>query len=211
MLLTPIDFASDWGVSDLVRLQMVADPADLPASELTFLATTGLPALIRYSPGVSEAVVTFCRLRRGVTKAIDEPIVGGPLSSEWDHYWVIGDEYFCNGSAWWCINAVTGTLERIDIELDHPILFVNTSIRHFASALVVALNCVSHGDTVEEWRSRLAHLEAKLVELDPQIVIHSRSFWRSYLDFIRDEQPRKCPIERGSLEQGNQALQNGPW
>jgi SUKH-4 immunity protein len=212
MVVTPEDFARAWGANALVRPPAASVPEAIPSDARAFLVRAGLPALIRCFGGSSECKITFCRLASGPSPVLAEQTVGPPLPREWSVYWVLGDEFFCNGAAWWCIHERTGQVERIDIELAEPIEFANNSVAHFASAVLAALVWSSRPDrSAAEWPSEVNRLTRQLAVLDPASMESGRNFWPVYLDYIREEGPQRRAVERGSLSEGERALQAGPW
>src|SRR5271166_533796 len=138
MLRSPEKFEHAWGADRVVRLPTLAPTAPVPKNDREFLLRAGLPGLIRYFPGSTEGVITFCRLASGMAPILHEKTVGPPLPCEWSVYWIVGDEFFCNGAAWWCVHGPTGRVDRIDIEIEPPIQFANSSVAHFASAVLAA-------------------------------------------------------------------------
>lgn len=212
MLLSPKEFASAWGADALVRLPSPLATAPIPSDARQFLVQAGLPALIRYFPGSTGGKITFCRLAAGLSPVLGEETVGPPLPPEWSVYWILGDEFFCNGSAWWCVHERTGRVERIDIELDRPIEFANSSVAHFASAVLAAsLWSDRRGRAAAEWPSDVDQFERELAALDAASMESDRNFWPVYLDFMRDEGPHPGAFEKGSRSEGERALEAGPW
>jgi hypothetical protein len=211
MLISPEEFARARGANNLVQMPPLTD-APVPNDSGEFLVRAGLPALIRYTPGATDAVITFCRLASGLAPLLGEKTVGPPLPSEWSDYWIIGDEFFCNGAAWWCVHGPTGRVDRIDIEIDPPVEFANSSVVHFASALHAALVWSAKGSRlVADRPAEVDRLKSELAELDPNCMQSNRNFWPVYLDFIRDEGPQLTPLKAGSRAEGERALEAGPW
>jgi hypothetical protein len=212
MLLTPDEFAIGWGAGDLVRWDDAAPAGAIPDEARRFLGRVGLPALIRYSEGPRVAKITFCRLGAGPTPVLSEPIVGGPLAAEWSRYRILGDEFFCNGAAWWCIDERSGSVERIDIELGEPIAFANSSVAHFASCALAAVRGSGRwSQRAAEWPSQVAELKRTLAEIDPAAMASDRNFWPHCLDFIDDDGGPPCVVVRGPHAEGLEALSRGPW
>jgi hypothetical protein len=212
MLLTPDEFARAWGADALVRPPAASVPGSIPSDGRAFLVNAGLPALIRCFGGSTESKITFCRLASGLSPLLAERTVGPPLPREWARYWVLGDEFFCNGGTWWCLQEGTGRVDRIDIELAEPVEFANTSAAHFASAVLAALvwsRRVSR--SAEGWPSEVNRFERELALIDPAGMESRRNFWPVYLDSVREEGPRLGAFEKGSRSEGEQALQAGPW
>jgi len=212
MLPSPEEFARAWGADSLVRLSSRLATAPVPKDCRDFLVHVGLPALIRYFPGSSDGVITFCRLDSGLAPVLEEKTVGPPLPSEWSVYWIMGDEFFCNGAAWWCVHGPTGRVDRIDIEIEPPIEFANSSVAHFASALLGArLWSARSSRSSRDWPSEVDRFKHELAELDPACLQSDRHFWPAYLDFIRSEGPHLGLFEKGSRAEGERALKAGPW
>jgi hypothetical protein len=210
--MTPEEFARAWGSDALVQPSAASVPSSILSGARDFLVWAGLPALIRYFGGLTECRITFCRLSSGLSPVLAEETVGPPLPREWSVYWVLGDEFFCNGEAWWCIHERTGQIDRIDIELAQPIEFVNSSVAHFASALLAALEWSSRiSRSAEEWPSEVDEFKRKLAVNDPASMESRRNFWPVYLNFIREEGPQLGAFEKGSRLEGERALQAGPW
>jgi hypothetical protein len=212
MPFSPEEFAKHWGAKYLVQMPPLAD-APIPNDAREFLVRAGLPTLLRYTPGATDAVITFCRLASGLAPLLGEKTVGPPLPFEWSDYWIIGDEFFCNGSAWWCVHGPTGRVDRIDIEIDPPVEFANSSVAHFASAVHAALLWSADGSRLTaNWPSEVDRLKSELAELDPACMKSGRScFWHLHLEFIRDEGPQLTPFKLSSRAEGERALQAGPW
>jgi SUKH-4 immunity protein len=212
MLLTAQEFARAWGSDQLIRLPSSLPTPPVPDEAREFLSDAGLPALIRVLSDSTASRITFCRLAQGVSPVLGEETVGPSLPLEWSAYWILGDDFFCNGSAWWCIDARTGSVNRIDIELPQPIEFVNSSVAHFASTLVAVSNwCEQCSQSPIEWNSRADQLNCELAVIDSRAMERNRSFWPALLDFIRHEGPQPNVLEKGTRLEGEQALQAGPW
>src|SRR5262249_39626942 len=111
MLLKPEAFARAWGADALVQLPTASVTAPIPRNARDFTGRAGLPALIRYFGGPTDGLITFCRLASGLSPVLGEQIVGPPLPPEWSVYWIMGDEFFCNGATWWCIHERTGQVD----------------------------------------------------------------------------------------------------
>jgi hypothetical protein len=212
MVLTPEEFAGAWGSDALVRPAAASVPGALPSDARAFLVRAGLPALIRYFGGSTPCNMTFCRLASGLSRVLAERTVGPSPPREWAVHWVLGDEFFCNGSAWWCIHERTGQVDRIDIELAQPIKFANSSVAHFASAVLGAMLWSNRpGRSAEKWPSEVDQFKRELAVLDPPSMECHRNFWPVYLSFIREEGPHRGFLEKGSRLQGERAVQAGPW
>jgi hypothetical protein len=205
MPLTAEQFARVWGADALVRLRSSHGAAPIPDDARAFLVQAGLPSLIRCRGGSFEAKITFCRLASGLSPILSMQTVGPPLPPEWSVYWILGDEFFSNGAAWWCIHQDSGHIDRIDIELEHPIRFANSSVAQFAAAALAAASWSERGG------SEADELDRELTALDSASMGSDRNFWPAYLDCIRDEGPRPGAFQRGSRSEGERALQAGPW
>jgi hypothetical protein len=212
MLLTPEDFARAWGSDALIQPTAASMPRSIPSDARNFLVRAGLPALIRYFGGSTDCKITFCRLASGLSPILAEKTVGPRLPPEWAVYWILGEEFFCNGSAWWCIHERMGQVYRIDIELAQPIEFANSSVAHFASAILAALLWSSRiSRSAEEWPPEVDRFKRELTAIDSASMESRRNFWPVYLDFIREEGPHLGAFEKGSRSEGERALQTGPW
>jgi hypothetical protein len=208
--MTAESFAMAWGADSLIRLPAKAASA-LPLADGDFLVRAGLPALVRYSFGAGGNI-TFCRLSTGLAPLLSEKFVGPALPREWATYSVLGDEFFCNGSALWCIHRPTGRVDRIDVEIEPPVEFANSSVMQFAGALFAATEWSATRNTASDWQSEVGKLQTVLAELDPPCMGTGRSFfWSSYLDFLADAGPEVQVFERGSKCEGEQALRIGSW
>ena len=165
MPLTPEDFARAWSAGAVQPLA-ASLPGPIPSDARVFLMRAGLPALIRYFGGSTECKITFCRLASGLSPVSSDR--RAPPPREWSVYWVLGDEFFCNGSAWWCIHACTGQIVRIDIELAQPIEFANSGAAHFATAVLAAVVWSSRPSrSPEEWPSEVDQFKRELGSIDP--------------------------------------------
>jgi hypothetical protein len=210
-LLTPADFRLAWGADGLVRLQRDRVVPGMSDDATHFLVGSGLPALTSYFEGDNEQKITFCRLGLGLSPILQERIVGGPLPADWSVYWVIGDEFFCNGSAWWCLHKA-GHVVRIDIELTEPIELANSSVADFATALWAAVTWSQVCDRSPAlWPSQVDRLRDELISLDAPGMRSEHSFWPRYLAFIRNEPPASSGWTKGSRSDGECAWKAGPW
>jgi hypothetical protein len=209
---SPAAFSRAWGADALVRLPSQKGPTPIPKNDRDFLVRAGLPAMIRYFPGSTDGVITFCRLASGLFPVLGEKTVGPPLPAEWSFNWIIGDEFFCNGAAWWCVHGPSGRVERIDIEINPPVEFANSSVAHFASAVFATLLWAQRRTpSADAWPSEVDRFKQELGVLDPPCMESARNFWPVYLNFIRSEGPHLGAFEKGSRSQGEQARQAGPW
>src|SRR4051812_33728863 len=180
-LISPEEFAHVWGADTLVRVPE-ATHATIPQAALRFLAKAGLPALIRLFSGSTESKITFGRLALGLSRVTAEQTIGPPLSPEWSAYWILGDEFFCNGSAWWCADEQTGAVCRIDIELQHPISFANSSVAHFGAALILASSWSNRWvPSSTRWIDDVECFAQELQALDPASMQDEVSFWPTYV------------------------------
>ncbi len=212
MLISPEEFERSWGSDKLVRLSAQFVAALVSERDREFLKRAGLPAMIRYFAGATDGLITFCRLASGLKPLLSQETVGPALPLEWSIYSIMGDEFFCNGTAWWCIHGALGHVERIDIEIEQPIEFVNSSVGHFASALLAASMWSGSGSPKkQDWPCDVDRLMAELAEIDPPSMQSRRNFWPMWLNFIRDEGPHLRVFERGSRDEGERALEVGPW
>jgi hypothetical protein len=216
-MLTPAEFSATWGKEALVRMPQSSIVGEIPSAASQFLVEAGLPAFLRFFDASNLAKVTFNRLQSGITPVLNEKTVGPPLPSDWSVYMTLGDEFFCNGAAWWCLHKDSGHVVRIDIEVDaRPIEFANTSVAHFASALMTALRW-SESCNHKEWMSALDRLQQALAAVDPPSMQSDRHFWPSILQFLRDEpeflqgEPQRLLFEKGTWSAGQKALEQGPW
>jgi hypothetical protein len=211
-LLGPEEFAHEWGPEALIRLPDKKSKVPMPADTRDFLVRAGLPALITYYGGVTESKVTFYRLDLGPSPLLEEETVDPRIPASWSAYVVVGDEFFCNGCASWCIHQDTGHVLRVDPELQEPVEFVNSSVAHFASAALTAVSWSQHCTrTAAEWVAEVDRLTQLLGLLDPESTRSTKQFWGSYLDFIRSEGPAKAACNKGTRHEAHQAWIAGPW
>jgi hypothetical protein len=111
------------------------------------------------------------------------------LPTEFAAYWIIGDEVFINGSAWFCITGGTGQLVRIDVEQDDPVEFVNSSVEHFATFLAVLQRWCADNDGSDSWGDGVHRIQKEMFALEPEIASASKSFWPRLLEAIEEEGP----------------------
>jgi hypothetical protein len=125
---------------------------------------------------------------------------------------VLGDEFFCNGGAWWCIHQEDGSIFRIDIELDDSIEFANTSVAHFTSVLLATVNWSSKCKrTQRNWRQEVDQLADEVGFIDKRAMKSPRHFWYRLLEYFRDEGPPPTSFEKGSRTEGERTQKAGPW
>ncbi|HEV3418502.1 MAG TPA: SUKH-4 family immunity protein [Pirellulales bacterium] len=208
-MFSPETFAAAWGSEALVRLSSENTTNSIPASAREFLSRAGLPALITYVEDEPLFKITFCRLEAGLTPVLMEKY-HGTLPGDWNCYWVLGDEYFSNGAAWWCIDQRDGRILRIDIELAEPIMLANASVAHFTSALLVAVSWSAQQDCNGLHRpDAVNQLERQLNELDPECMRSGGSFWRRYVARLVGQ--KDGGFAKGSMSAGHDALIDGTW
>ncbi len=206
------EFAVKWHSDALVRLPAEHASAAIPAEACAFLVRAGLPALVTCHEGHSEIKITFCRLASSLSTVLDEETVGPPLPSNWSVYWMLGDEFFCNGSAWWCIHQENGYIVRIDIELKEPIEFANTTVAHFCSALLAVITWSSERKRdMATWPRDVDRLAGEIQAIDPLAMTSDNNYWPRYLRFIREEEPCQGGFTKGSLASGRRSWKAGPW
>lgn len=193
--LTAQEFAAAYGARSLVRLAERGATGRVPEEAITFLRSVGLPARIVYHEFVSGAEVTFRQLGCGLWPLRAEGLRKPPPES-WSRLWVIGDEYFVQGAAWWCIAEGSGHVVRLDPDVGDDGDLVNTSVARLASALLAAIRwteTVSY--TAPNWSAQLDSLEQRIRSLDTEAMEDRRGFWRRWFQVVRSEVPR--PDEPG--------------
>jgi hypothetical protein len=204
------EFARLWGAESLVRLP--AGVALPPGAAGDFLTQAGLPALVSCFEDESESKITFCRLAAGLATLAGEPSVGPPTPIDRAAFYVLGDEFFCNGSAWWCLHREHGYVARIDIGLREPVALVNTGVAELASSLFAAVCWSEHCTRTEtDWVKEVDRLQQILKLIDAAAFGYTNNFWQAYLLYIAGENPARSGFVKRSLQEGQQALAAGPW
>ncbi len=125
---------------------------------------------------------------------------------------MLGDEFFCQVAFWWCIHERTGEVARIDINREPSVVFVNSSVAHFASALLAVWSwSIRRNQSTNLGRISVEQLEQELAELDQASMKARWNYWPIFTAFIRQEEPPVAGIEKGSRQEGEQALLTGVW
>jgi hypothetical protein len=192
----PDAFLQRWGRASLLQLPPTGHLArTLPASSREFLWKAGLPLGVETHEHVHGSGLTFRRLRNGGRQLIEEwPKIGPP--AEWSPFWIIGDEYFCQGSAWWVIHDRTGEISRVDPCRDPAIYLVNVDAAHFAQSLLAAVEWTEHCRYIaRDWSQQIASLRTALRQVDPPAAASPHSHWMHFTDVIECEPPH--PEEPG--------------
>src|SRR5687768_4829062 len=185
MLIEPEDWKREWGADNLVFATEHCHC--LPGTALSFLSSYGLPRRIIFEnplDGDWEA-----RIERDYAIAISSEISFEPLLSPLDRYnagikwgdfydqeldkaWseqiVIGEEEFSNGSASYCIHQLSETITRIDVELEEPETFVNSSLPQYGESLLLAVRWSKaiHQAGLGNWQTSLNELADALRAVD---------------------------------------------
>jgi hypothetical protein len=206
MPLTADELHHAWVFGDLVRLRP-GERAPIAGDVRAFLSEAGLPAVWRCNFG-SEGIVTFCRLAQGLASMAEESFVGPPLPLAYGDWYVLGDEYFMNGSALWCVHFWSGEVARIDVQLREPVEWAHSSVPGFAAALLATVRWAADRDP-GPWPPRLDALASDLDAADPGCA--SKGFWAHWLDWAREEEPEVGAFRGGTVAEGEAALLRGPW
>lgn len=199
--LQPKDFIQNWPNSELVRLtENLPVPDRLSQNAISFLQQAGLPARIVLEHPEMTHEISFEKLSEGLYPVTD---IFESFEEEFDDseplngFWVIGEESFDNGSAYFCIAESTNLVTRYDPEIDEQPVFVNSSIACFASCLLIATKW-SETPLLTDWETAIDFLKAEIEHCDPFALIESDNFWTYLIDAIQDAGPGKFPVKIGS-------------
>ncbi len=190
--LQPKDFIRNWPNSDLIRLPgSLPVPDRLSQDAISFLQQVGLPARIVLKNLGSLHDISFEKLSEGLYPVTD---IFGSFEEESDDseslngFWVIGEESFDNGSAFFCLPESTNLVTRFDPEIDEQPVFVNSSVACFASCLLIVTKW-SETPSSADWESAIDFLKAEIEHCDPFALIESENFWTYLIDAIQEAGP----------------------
>jgi hypothetical protein len=175
------------------------DEKRLPQTAREFLTTFGLPSVVIFELH-SSFEISFAPLKNELMP-YNSAIRWGDfyseeLDREWSHQFVLGEEEFCNGHASFCVHDNTGTVNRLDCELNNPICFVNSSVELFGKSLLFAqqwsVNTHDQGalPTAESFETLINGLK----RCDPRAFEDRRCFWRSMIEYVV-ENPDGAPLD----------------
>jgi hypothetical protein len=180
-----------WDAADLVRLPP-DDPSreSLPPETFEVLTRTGLPQRLIFSWEAREMELSFLPLASGIRLLRDEASYA-ELREEWSHYWIVGEEDFDVGGAWWCLDGRNGHVLRIDPELDDPVSLVNASVPRLSRCLLEALDWArSRAGGGISPPAETERLGEALRRCDPHAA--ETGFWAGFLLEVRATASR-CP------------------
>lgn len=131
----PVDaatFVSELGPAALVRATRSRLPV-LSDDAATFLTEIGLPRHVQLGPADLRSVLSFERLAAPLECARDaSDRLPGIRATDW----VIGEEVWRNGGAWWVLRATSDEILRIDLEATHSVARVAVSLAGLATVMV---------------------------------------------------------------------------
>jgi hypothetical protein len=188
-LLTPDEFVHAWGSDGLIGLPEQTIAAPIPEDARMFLVKAGLPRHITFAHKSLPSEMSFVRLSDGLQNVIAVQTVGPAFPSGWSVYWIMGEESFDNGSAWFCIHQDSGHVVRMDIELDNPISLVNTSVAHLATAILLSCSWSQESARQGQWSAMVDQLGDSLRRSDPGALRSKDTFWNGILDEMRNVGP----------------------
>ena len=166
--MSPSAWKKSWSPDPLVFRKTKTQ--QLPTGAHTFLETHGLPRVL-----VIECENPFELRFKQVTKKLGlytdrfgPNAFTDAEAQEWGDRYIIGDEEFCNGGAFFCVHRDTGTVTRIDPETSNPEMPVNSSLEQFATALLILRNWSTKHDSTSgaARRKAVAALRADLKRND---------------------------------------------
>lgn len=190
-VLTPREFANRWGT----RLVAAPNAGQFPGSAADFLSQAGLPRAFTFAHPEIPLQGSFDRLGKDIEILSNEPFVGPEAPRTWAAFLVIGEHYFDNGSALYCVEKDSGQVFLVDVELDEPFQFLNTSIPAFATCLEATADWTAQWSIHGDWLSAIDSLRTTLTQIDSMAFSARESaptrlaFWPMLLDEMRRQPP----------------------
>jgi len=126
------------------------------------------------------------KFRESTSTVLKEEFVGPSLPADWDRYVVFADEEFPNGSAWYCVNNENGAVYRIDIELDNPVEYVNSSLEAFKKSILETVKWSDQfSDKIEGHPEYTDFIMKELSEIDRTAFKSEKYYWPTIINHIR--------------------------
>jgi hypothetical protein len=198
-VLSAAEFAESWGRESLARLSV--DLPQLPETATSFLREAGLPKRVRMAYSDDPHEMSFLSVSKGIGRFTDSGIHGGSFPREWETYWMIGEETFSNGGAGLVIVQETGVVLSVDVEIDNPVRFLNSSVAHLASTLLHLVTWSRRHGSLEPgsngYQSAMNELTEELRQLDSAVFDQPHSYWPIMLYHLEEVGPRAFQIHPG--------------
>jgi hypothetical protein len=181
---------------------LVADVAGverLPDDARAFIRTYSLPKRVIFEWQSSSFEISFDAL---ASCAPLNTIVGwgdffdAALDQKWSQYFVIATESFSNGAAYYCVNSVDAGVRRIDVELEDPETFVNSSVEQFAHSLLRVVQWSSSNSAKKsvDWTTSVVTLEKELAGIDALALNSTERFWPAFIEQVRASEPTSLTV-----------------
>jgi hypothetical protein len=194
---SPSEFIRRWPGS--LRSTALPDPQpELPDDCRQLLTEFGLPreltiycyndTTLKFSGRVTPLAAIWDRdLKRGQQL--------GEMPGEWTRFWHLADQEYVQGGGWVCLEAGTGRLVVVDLDLPQPVYLINSSVRDFYTTLAHFLEWSEKtgGSPAETIRLRDALRRQDCVppaDLEP--------FWMNFIDATLDCDPTNLTVVLGS-------------
>ncbi len=179
-----------WGKDRLIFLQGGARV--LPLESRRFLKNYGLPRNMIFE-GETPFEIHFDALSKDLVP-YNKTFEWGDfydkrLDRRWGEQLVIGEEDFCNGSASYCVHGTRGEVTRIDVELDRPNSFVNSSVAQFGRTLLAmtAWSSAIRDGGREPSQASLRALATRVKAIDPAAFKSRNRFWPYLFAYLREQ------------------------
>ena len=132
------------------------------------------------------SIACTVKFRESTSTVLNDEIVGPALPTDWDKYVVFADEEFPNGSAWYCLNNENGAIYRIDIELDNPIEYVNSSLEAFKKSIQETVKWSNKfSNKIEGYPEYADFIMTALSEIDRTAFESEKYYWPTIVTHIK--------------------------
>lgn len=174
-----------WSSSKLVKLPFDFQ-ANVNLGGIKYLQNVGFPDYLNTNISDMEFIIDFRDISKGLPR-LSELDFGLPNPKEWSHYYVLGDETFCNGSSLWVYYIDTGETFRFDVELDDPFWETGTSIETLSLSFLTFYYWYRKLFKLSDsWEEQIRILDDLLLKADPKLYGSNRGFWYSMVKELQE-------------------------
>jgi hypothetical protein len=181
-----------WGAYRMISAGPTVN--ELPETARQFIQTYGLPRRVWlqwWGTGIE-----------GTSEISFEPLCR-PAELDPSQRILIANEWWSNGSAELAMGRTTGEIIRIDVELDEPESFVNSSVEQLARSLLAGVqwSAGSRADPSADWNVSLSAWATAIAGLDAVAFERPRGFWPALIEYAKERGPGCLTIAIKRLRQ----------
>ena len=132
--MTSFNFLDEWP-GKIEKIEFAHPKPLLPASTNSFLCHAGLPQTFAIQCSI-EMAFTVQLNPVPLATTWREQVSDWVMPHDWARFWRLGDLTFTQGSAWICIEEVTGRIFGVDVGRDAPIFRIADSICSLAAGML---------------------------------------------------------------------------